>query len=88
MPWYLGSYHMFGYRPWLWSLGGFVIPLAIWSGIWTGICLWNAAKRGEKGWFIFFLLVHTAGIVEILYLVFVAKAFTSSHTTQPKQRKR
>ena len=77
MPWYLGN--SFGVRH-MWGPGwflvpGFIIPLALWSLVWTGLSLWHAARRSEKWWFIFFLLVHTAGIVELLYLVFVAKIF-------------
>ena len=72
---------------WGWSLVGWsIVPLAIWSAIWTGLALWHAAQRKEKWWFIFFLLVHTLGIVEILYLVFVAKAFGKK--TTPRKRSR
>jgi len=63
---------------WHFSSFGFpfvFIPIAIWSAIWTGLALWYAAKRDEKGWFIFFMFVHTAGIMEILYLLLVVKAF-------------
>lgn len=76
LPWYMGNSRPFTYA-WMgsWGFGTWVIPLALWSVIWTGLALWHAARRGEKWWFIFFLLVHTAGIVEILYLIFVAKAF-------------
>lgn len=52
-----------------------IVPLAVWSLIWTGLALWHAARRGDKWWFILFLLVHTAGILEIIYLVFIVHAF-------------
>ena len=81
MSWFLGNSSALGQGNW--SLGG-MIPLLIWSAVWTGLALWHAAKRGEKWWFIFFLLVHTAGIVEILYLIFVAKAFRKTKTTKKK----
>lgn len=75
MPWFLGNSKPFAYS-WMgsWHVGPWIIPLAVWSVVWTGLALWHAAKRDDKGWFLFFLLVHTAGVVEILYLVFVAKA--------------
>lgn len=57
-----------------WGFSSFFVPLAIWSVVWTGLALWHAAKRGETWWFIFFLIVHTAGIAEILYLIFIAHA--------------
>lgn len=74
MPWYLGNGQMH-FEHW-WGVGfGF---LAFWSVIWTGLALWHAAQRQEKGWFIFFLLVHTAGIIECVYLLCVVKIFVSS----------
>ncbi len=71
---------MYSSNYWSWA-PGFIIPLAIWSAVWTGFALWHAARRGEKWWFVIFLFVHTAGILEIIYLVFVARAFgrTSRH---------
>ena len=90
MPWYLGN--NLGFRPmgwgnaWLWGIPGVFILLVFWGLIWTGLALWHAAQRREKWWFLFFLLVHTAGIVEILYLVFVVKIFT--HEVTPARKKR
>ena len=52
------------------------IPLLIWfliSLALSGYALWTAAKRNEKWWFIIFIVIHTAGILEIIYLLFVAK---------------
>lgn len=70
--------------PW-WSVGGFIL-LAIWSAVWSGIALWNAAKRNDKEWFIFFMLVHTAGIAEIVYLAFVVKLFATTKKVTPRKR--
>ncbi len=55
-----------------------IILLVLWSVFWTGFSLWYAAKRGDKGWFIFFLVVHTAGIIEFLYLFFVVRVFENT----------
>jgi len=38
-----------------------------------GYALWYAAKRNEKWWFIAILVINTAGILEIVYLVFFVK---------------
>ncbi len=47
--------------------------LIIWSITWKGLALWRAAERREKLWFIFFLLVHTLGIVEMIYIFIIAR---------------
>ena len=55
-------------------LGVAFIALVLWSFVWKGLALWRAAKRGEKIWFVVFLIVNTAGILEIIYLFLVTKA--------------
>ncbi len=89
MPWYLGNSRPFMYS-WMsnFSLGWSLVPLAIWSVLWTGLALWHAARRGDKWWFIFFLLVHTIGIAEIIYLVFVVKAFGTQKGQAKKSSRR
>lgn len=51
---------------------GFILILA-WSLLWKGFALWFAAKRDEKWWFIAFLVINTLGILEIVYIFFIAK---------------
>ena len=91
MPWYLGN--NLGFRTmgwgsaWLWGIPGVFILLAFWSLIWTGLALWHAARRSEKWWFLLFLVVHTAGIIEILYLVFVVKIFSHEKPLARKRRR-
>ncbi len=43
--------------------------LAVWSVIWKGIGLWYAARNHQKRWFIALLILNTAGIAEIIYLL-------------------
>ena len=50
-----------------------VTILSIIVAVLKGLALWNAAKRHEKWWFIAMLVINTAGILEWVYLVFVAK---------------
>ena len=91
MPWYMGNSQPYFHElnsifPW----GGafaWVFPVVLWSVFWTGLALWHAVKRDEKGWFVFFLFIHTAGILEILYLLFIVQVFTSQ-APQPKKRSR
>jgi hypothetical protein len=89
MPWYLGNAHPFfgGFYPFLGMFAVFFPLIIIWSLVWSGLALWHSAKRGEKWWFIIFLFVHTAGILEIIYLFFVAKIFTPKlPETKPHKR--
>jgi len=51
----------------------FIFIAVLWSLFWKGWALWLAARRGEKVWFIVFLIVNTLGILEIIYIFFVAK---------------
>lgn len=44
-----------------------------WSIIWKGIALWHSARNKQLVWYIALLIVNTAGILEILYLVFFKK---------------
>lgn len=49
------------------------ILLLIWSLAIKGYALWVAAQRREKWWFIALLIINTVGILEVAYLIFVAK---------------
>lgn len=54
-------------------LGGLttlIIALVVWSLIWKGIGLWFAARNYQKAWYIAILILNTAGILEIIYLLF------------------
>ena len=50
-----------------------LIPVALWSVFWMGWALWKAAKADSKVWFIVLLLVHTMGILDIIYIFLIAK---------------
>jgi methionyl-tRNA synthetase len=47
--------------------------LIIWSFVWKGLALWQAARNGHKGWFVALLLINTVGILEILYIYVFGK---------------
>jgi len=47
----------------------FLAILLIWELVWKGIALWKAAKEGSQYWFIALLLLNTAGILPIVYLL-------------------
>jgi methionyl-tRNA synthetase len=75
---------------WLLALVAFAAPLIVivilWSIFWKGLALWHSARRGQYWWFIILLFVNTGGILEIIYLFFLAKLkfsqlfTTDSHT--------
>ncbi len=45
------------------------IILAIWELIWKGLALWRAARIHQPYWFIALLVLNTAGIFPIIYLL-------------------
>ncbi len=45
-----------------------IVPLAIWGYFWKILGLWFSARNGQKNWFILFIVVNLAGILEIYYL--------------------
>ena len=50
-----------------------VILLVVWSFIWKGIALWKCGRNNQLSWFIVLLIINTAGILEILYILFFQK---------------
>ncbi len=43
--------------------------LAMWELIWKGFGLWYSARNRNTAWFIFILILNTAGILPIIYLL-------------------
>lgn len=50
-------------------LGLLIILLAVWSLVWKGLALWFAARNDQRAWYVALLIINTAGILEIIYLV-------------------
>ncbi|MEM4263743.1 MAG: DUF5652 family protein [Candidatus Woesearchaeota archaeon] len=50
-----------------------MIPLMVWSIIWKGIALWKCGRNNQLAWFIVLLVLNTAGILEIIYILFFQK---------------
>lgn len=46
-----------------------LVPILIWSIVWKGIALWKAGRNNQLYWFIAILLINTAGLLEIAYLL-------------------
>lgn len=50
-----------------------IIIILVWTAFWKGYAMWTAAKSGQVKWFVVLLLLNTFGILEIIYIFFVAK---------------
>ncbi len=48
----------------------FVIIISLWELIWKGIALWKCGRNNQLVWFIAILVLNTAGILPIIYLLF------------------
>ena len=59
----------------LWVMLVFIVA-SIWSLGWKGVALWKAAQLSHKRWFILLLIANTLGILDIIYIRFVARKFT------------
>ncbi len=55
------------------GFGFFIVVIALWSLYWQARAMWKAARAGHMGWFIALLLIHTAGILDILYIYVFSK---------------
>ena len=51
------------------SLAPLIAILAVWDLIWKGMALWKSAQRKEKSWFVALLIVNSAGILPLIYLI-------------------
>jgi len=66
----------------IWS---YIILVVLWSLFWKGWALWVSARQGEKGWFIPLLAVNTFGVLEIIYLLFIARVFSQKQVGEVKE---
>jgi hypothetical protein len=63
MPTLYGIYE----QPLLVVLG--LLFVSVWALVWRGIALWFAGKNQQKGWFVVMLILNTAGLLPIIYLI-------------------
>ena len=52
-----------------------LVLVTAWSLPWKGVALWKSARLSHKNWFIAMLIVNTFGILEIIYIFWVAKNY-------------
>lgn len=59
--------------------GFLVLLLIVWTIYLKAGALWEAAKHGQRIWFVVFLVVHTVGILELIYLIWFRKDALPRH---------
>ena len=71
---------MIGYPPpltefWMVSVFGMTLflILVVWDLVWKGIALWKCGRSNQLPWFVAILIVNSAGILPIIYLLFFQK---------------
>lgn len=47
-----------------------LVLLVVWELLWKGLALWRAARLRQTGWYVALLIINTAGLLPILYLLF------------------
>jgi methionyl-tRNA synthetase len=62
-------------EPWLLPV---ILLIALWSTIWKGFALYRAGANKSPFWFTALLILNTAGILDILYLLVFSKRKTRS----------
>jgi methionyl-tRNA synthetase len=50
--------------------------LVIWSLIWKALALWHSARNNQLAWYIVLIIINTAGVLEIIYLLFFRRKKT------------
>ena len=68
----------------LWLL----LIVVAWSLIWKALALWKSARKNHIVWFILFILIHTIGILEILYLFLFSKINLDSKAAYLKKERK
>ncbi len=55
------------------GIGIALVVLALWELYWKGKALWAAARNSQSWWFIALLVINSAGILPIIYILFFQK---------------
>lgn len=61
-----------------------LVVIIAWTLIWKGFALWKAARLSHRRWFVAILVLNTVGILDIIYLYFIAKKYTVVSETDEK----
>ena len=55
------------------SVNIIIVLLALWTIPWKIYALWLAAKHNHKKWFVAIVILNTVSILEIFYVIKIAK---------------
>ena len=55
------------------GIGLIVFIVSLWDIVWKGLALWKSGRNNQNYWFIAILVLNTAGILPIIYLLFFQK---------------
>ena len=47
--------------------------MTLWNLSWKGVSCWTAARKEQKWWFVALLLLNTLGVIDMIYLFFIAR---------------
>src|SRR3989344_5225429 len=50
-----------------------ILLIQLWELPWKGFALWQAARNRRPGWFIALLLIHLAGLIDIIYIFYISQ---------------
>jgi len=63
-----------------------IIIISIWSLIWKGFALWKSAHNQHRTIFIVLLILNTAGLAEIAYLIYLHYKTKKNNVTLPAEQ--
>jgi len=50
-----------------------IVLLIIWESVWKLIAMWKCGRNDQLVWFILIAILNTAGILPIIYILFLQK---------------
>ena len=62
-----------------------LVIVAVWTLVWKGLALWHTGKNQQRNWFIAILILNTAGLLPIIYLLWFKPE--DGHETKDKTKK-
>ena len=50
-----------------------LMAVQLWELPWKSVALWKAARNKHLGWFVALMLVHLAGLIDIIYIFYFSE---------------